>query len=207
MKFKSTMIMSLIALVGILYVTGTSVVVADGRYWQDSNGNPIAAGNGQCVRAALWSADGYTPGCDPRPKRAEVAKFVTPAPPPPAPITQKLTLATDALFDFDSSHVGPEGKQALRDLADKLGDVDEIKSISIVGYTDSTGPEGYNQTLSEKRAYNIKEQLIEAGVDRDIVSVRGVGESDPVASNDTREGRAQNRRVVVTIEAKKKISQ
>ena len=207
MKIRTTTMASSSALVGILLVFGASVVVADGRYWQDSNGNPIVAGNGQCVRAALWTTDGYTPGCDPKPKEAEVAKFVTPAPSPPAPIVQKLTLAADALFDFDSSQLGLEGKQALRDLANKLDAVDEITSISIAGYTDSIGPEDYNQTLSEKRAYNIKEQLVEAGVDPDIVSVQGFGESDPVASNATREGRAQNRRVIVTIEAKKKVSQ
>ena len=70
---------------------------------------------------------------------------------------------------------------------------------SIVGHTDSTGSDKHNQTLSEKRAEKVKSMLVEDGVPADRLSASGKGESMPVASNKTKAGRAENRRIEVEL--------
>jgi OOP family OmpA-OmpF porin len=67
--------------------------------------------------------------------------------------------------------------------------------VEVQGFTDSIGTEEYNQGLSERRADAVRNYLVERGVDPKIISSKGYGESNPVASNDTKEGRALNRRV------------
>jgi len=67
--------------------------------------------------------------------------------------------------------------------------------IEIHGHTDSVGSDAYNQRLSERRAQAVKDRLVSKGIDADRLATRGLGKSDPVASNATPEGRAQNRRV------------
>ena len=72
--------------------------------------------------------------------------------------------------------------------------------IQLDGYTDSTGPDAYNMKLSERRAAAVKDYLIkEAGVDSSKITAVGHGKADPVADNKTAEGRAENRRVEVSI--------
>jgi outer membrane protein OmpA-like peptidoglycan-associated protein len=67
----------------------------------------------------------------------------------------------------------------------------------VEGHTDSTGADAYNQALSERRANSVLRYLVDAGVPASRLSAQGFGESQPVADNDTAEGRAQNRRVVL----------
>ena len=69
------------------------------------------------------------------------------------------------------------------------------RSVSVDGYTDSTGPEDYNQGLSERRANSVMDYLAGKGVSPSRLSAKGFGESNPIATNETREGRALNRRV------------
>jgi outer membrane protein OmpA-like peptidoglycan-associated protein len=71
-------------------------------------------------------------------------------------------------------------------------------NITIEGYTDSQGSESYNQDLSERRAKSARDYLVRRGVAGTRIQAYGRGEADPVATNDTPEGRAQNRRVVFT---------
>jgi OmpA-OmpF porin, OOP family len=74
-----------------------------------------------------------------------------------------------------------------------------IEQVGITGHTDSLGAEDYNQQLSMRRANAVKNYLIERGVNPNIMSTSGMGESSPVASNATREGRSKNRRVEISI--------
>jgi OOP family OmpA-OmpF porin len=67
--------------------------------------------------------------------------------------------------------------------------------VSIVGHTDSRGPKAYNQKLSEQRAAKVKEDLVKRGIDSSRITTVGKGEADPIATNDTDAGRAQNRRI------------
>ncbi|MDR1123594.1 MAG: OmpA family protein, partial [Elusimicrobiota bacterium] len=87
------------------------------------------------------------------------------------------------------------------ELSKKGGELKKMKyeRIVIVGHTDSTGSDIVNNRLSERRAEAVAEYLIESGAERDKVEYWGEGSKKPIASNDTKEGRAQNRRVEVTV--------
>lgn len=99
-------------------------------------------------------------------------------------------------FDFDQAEVKPEFFDDIRRVADFLATNDEVVAV-VEGHTDSTGSDEYNQGLSERRAAAVRQVLIERfGVSAARVSSVGYGESRPVTSNASAEGRAQNRRVV-----------
>lgn len=96
------------------------------------------------------------------------------------------------LFDFDSAVIKDT---TLLDEAIKIVLLNPDISGEIKGFTDSTGPEDYNLILSEKRANAVRDYFLQQGVDPGRIRAGGYGESSPVASNDTEEGRQQNRRV------------
>ena len=101
-------------------------------------------------------------------------------------------------FDFDSAVLKPGMKAALDDLAARIEASPGYETVSIVGHTDSTGPEAYNQGLSERRAKAAADDLRGKGITISDADVSGMGESSPIADNGTREGRAQNRRVEIS---------
>ena len=110
---------------------------------------------------------------------------------------------SDVLFDVDSSIVKPQARDALDDAATVF---QEYKKTAIVvqGHTDSTGTEEHNQSLSERRAQSVVAYLTGKGIDPARMAPMGFGEGQPVASNDTVDGRAQNRRVDLLLKAKAK---
>ena len=101
-------------------------------------------------------------------------------------------------FDFDKATLKPEAKVVLNEAAALLNKHEKVV-VEIAGHTDSTGPEDYNQGLSERRAEAVEDYLTANGVNASRLSSRGYGESRPVASNDTKEGRAENRRVEMIV--------
>jgi len=108
-------------------------------------------------------------------------------------------LEGDVTFAFDKAVLTSQAKTELENLINRFG-LNFIKGIKVVGHTDSVGAESYNQKLSEARATSVVNYLIMLGIPADKINGWGEGERNPVASNDTREGRAQNRRVVIEIE-------
>jgi OOP family OmpA-OmpF porin len=113
---------------------------------------------------------------------------------------EKNTLSTAALFDFDSAVLKDSGKAALQELGDAIkARGARVVDIDIIGHTDSIGPAEYNMDLSVRRAESVRDYLVSEGVDAGIIDVSGEGETNPIASNDTAEGRAQNRRVEVNV--------
>src|SRR3546814_777412 len=102
-------------------------------------------------------------------------------------------------FDFDSAEIRPESYSALDGLADELK-ASGSSNVALEGHASAEGTESYNQRLSERRANSVKKYLVNAGVDSGVLSTTGYGESRPVASNDTEEGRSQNRRVEIKIQ-------
>ncbi len=100
-------------------------------------------------------------------------------------------------FGFDDATIQPDSIDILDQAAEELHGCMEL-NIVVGGHTDATGPEAYNVGLSERRAEAVRAQLVKAGVDEGRLSAEGYGPKDPVASNETREGRAQNRRVDLT---------
>ncbi len=111
-----------------------------------------------------------------------------------------VTFQSGLLYDFDSDDVRPEAGKNLRTLASSL-DKYPGSDILIVGHTDQVGSGTYNQGLSERRAAAAATYLVSQGVNRARVATRGMGETDPVAGNDTEGGRQRNRRVEVAIYA------
>ena len=110
-----------------------------------------------------------------------------------------INLDSEVLFDVDKYdvRVHPEAEEVLKNLAIVLKEMD-VKNFEIDGHTDSDGSDEYNQVLSEKRANSVKNFLVSQGVTAEITT-KGYGESKPVASNDTAEGKQKNRRVEIII--------
>lgn len=109
-----------------------------------------------------------------------------------------VTFDSGILFDVNSSTLRSAAQQNLRDLVASLEDY-EGTDVLIVGHTDSTGEEAYNQALSERRADAARNFLVGAGLEPDRVTAMGRGELEPIATNDTAAGRQDNRRVEVAI--------
>jgi len=120
----------------------------------------------------------------------------------------KYTVNSDLLFQSGGWQMNDRGKQIITNMASKLAPTQQ-NPILVSGYTDNApiGPalqrEGItsNQILSQKRAENVMEFLISQGVKPDLVSAKGFGDADAVASNATPQGRAQNRRVELSVPA------
>jgi outer membrane protein OmpA-like peptidoglycan-associated protein len=110
----------------------------------------------------------------------------------------KLTFNASFLFVANSNTLNDTSKNTLRKLAESLNPNPET-NIQITGYSDNTGNIGYNQTLSERRARSVFDFLIEQGVNSIRITYSGKGILEPVANNNTVEGRAMNRRIEVLI--------
>lgn len=108
--------------------------------------------------------------------------------------TGATVVMNNIFFDFDRSALQEDSYPELRRVVEFMNDNPGVE-IEISGHTDSMGPTNYNQGLSERRARSVFDYLIENGVASDRVVSRGFGESNPVADNESDEGRAQNRRV------------
>jgi outer membrane protein OmpA-like peptidoglycan-associated protein len=114
--------------------------------------------------------------------------------------TERGTLVTfgDVLFDYNRAELKPNGLTNVNSLAQFLQQNPDRKVI-VEGYTDSTGSASYNQSLSERRADSVRMALVRMGVDPARIVAQGYGKEYPVADNTSNSGRAQNRRVEVTI--------
>jgi len=179
-----------------LGVAASAVLIAAGvyaaegdMYVQDGFGGPVKDPFGRCVLSAGGSR---VPGCV-----EEVAVI-----PPPVPVHETMTLGADTFFNFDKYDLKPAGMAKLDELAAKLQQLGSaVTAISVTGHTDSVGSEAYNLALSERRAQTVVNYLEQRGVNPNIIQARGMGKSNPVASNATPAGRAQNRRVEITVDS------
>jgi len=182
----------------------------DGIVWKNGS-------NEYCWRNNFWTPATAAADCDgavkppPAAAAAPAAPEATPAPAAapavvPVPVSEKVTFAADAFFDFDKSVLKPEGKAKLDDVVSKLGSIN-LEVIIAVGHTDSVGTDAYNQALSVRRAEAVKSYLIGKGVDKNRVYTEGKGEKQPVADNKMSDGRAKNRRVEIEVVGTKKAVQ
>ena len=103
-------------------------------------------------------------------------------------------------FETDSAKLRPESASILDGVVTRIERC-HCSHVDIRGYTDSTGKREYNQKLSERRANAVKDYLEAHGVATGILSAQGFGQDNPLTSNDTKEGRAENRRVTVRFTA------
>ncbi|MGD2068830.1 MAG: OmpA family protein [Gemmatimonadota bacterium] len=112
-----------------------------------------------------------------------------------------VTFDSGILFDFDSSRLRAEARANLSDLASVLGERREDYELLIAGHTDAVGSDDYNEALSERRARSAADYLMTQGIPPSRMNLVGLGESEPVATNETEAGRQENRRVEVAIYA------
>ncbi|MEO8605574.1 MAG: OmpA family protein [bacterium] len=129
---------------------------------------------------------------------APVAQVPPPPPPPPAPPMKKKIVLRGVNFDFDKSNIRPDAVPILEQACKTLKEEPSI-DVSCNGYTDSVGTDAYNQKLSERRADSVRSWLGKCGISSSRLGAKGFGETNPVASNDTAEGRAQNRRTELVV--------
>ena len=108
---------------------------------------------------------------------------------------------SDILFDIDSAVVRPGARQTLEEVAAVMVEYPKT-AVVVQGHTDSTGTDQHNQELSERRAGSVEAQLLQNGVDRERITSMGFGETSPVASNESEQGRQLNRRVEVLLRAR-----
>ncbi|MGZ5032523.1 MAG: OmpA family protein [Usitatibacter sp.] len=174
---------------------------------QDSSGAAVKDGSGACVVtsgqvlpecAGVKTAPAPSPAAPARPAApAAPAAPTAPAPaarPAPSSVRAAVVIQADALFDFDKSVVRPDGKKSIDEALAKLRGVD-LEMVIATGHTDSIGTDAYNQKLSERRAAAVKDYLVSKGIPGSKITTIGKGESQPVATNKTAEGRQKNRRV------------
>ncbi|NYT79520.1 OmpA family protein [Alcaligenaceae bacterium] len=160
--------------------------------WRNPFGDVWMNGTNElCWRDNFWTPATGIPGCDGVPVAQAEAPVV-------APTATKVVLNADTFFDFDKSTIKPEGRQILDQVASQANTIN-LETLIATGHTDSIGTEAYNMGLSERRANSVKAYLLSKGIPSDRIYVEGKGELQPRASNATREGRAQNRRVEIEI--------
>ena len=168
--------------------------------YTDKSKNLVIENNGK--GKAKITFNGQTTEVDAKPleKPGKLAKLEM-VPPVPSIEANSLLINLDSevLFDVNKYdvRVHPEAEEVLKNLAIVLKEMD-VKNFEIDGHTDSDASDEYNQVLSEKRANSVKNFLVSQGVTAEITT-KGYGESKPVASNDTAEGKQKNRRVEIII--------
>ncbi len=168
-------------------------------YTGDSTGNIIVSGTGDCVHTGSWSKDKATVvGCDGYVLNAKV-KIVKGE---GLNAIWMISFPQAELFAFDKAKMTDAGKAYIQAHRNELGDdLAQVYSLTVIGYTDTTGDADYNMDLSKRRAKAVSDYLVTLGVPADKMRILGRGENDPIASNDTDAGRTQNRRVEAIVVA------
>jgi OOP family OmpA-OmpF porin len=171
---KLTALIAPLSLAAGLAIT-TSAFAGDAEYLSDSQGENVVNSYEEC-----WEVSYGLPSCG----------------------EELYTISGDGLFDFDKATIRPDLAAKLDTLVAESPKLKEkgYSSVTIVGHTDSVGSEAYNQSLSERRAASTKDYLVGKGIPANVITTSGMGESQPVATNETAEGRQLNRRVEITIE-------
>lgn len=226
-KFNQKKIVAMLAPLGLvagMALSAQGIAAEDSSYAVDGAKSPVKNIAGECWRSA-GGMPGPVEACG---DTIPVAEMAAPAPAAPAAPTDSdgdgvidaqdkcpgtragaevdqwgcevvANLTIDLVedeFDFDSADLKSGMKDALTDLADQVKASTGHEVLTIIGHTDSTGPEEYNMQLSLRRAQAAADYLESLGIDG--ITVKGMGESEPVADNGTREGRAKNRRIEIT---------
>ena len=184
------------ALVGQVGLAAAGVVAGD------SNAQRIGYGLAGAVVGSVagWYLCKMAQKEEPKkqPKPAATPAAAEPAPAPPAEAVQERIVLRGVNFDFDKSEIRPDASVILEEAASILSGKPDVQ-VRIEGHTDATGPEAYNQGLSERRADSVRTYLVEHGIAEAQLTSVGFGESNPISTNDTREGRALNRRVELQV--------
>jgi outer membrane protein OmpA-like peptidoglycan-associated protein len=168
-------------------------------YASDQRGNIVHSGAGECVHTGSFqNNDATVVGCDNYQLDTQVEIIKGQG----MDAASFITFPQAELFAFDSAELSTAGKTYISDYRKELkDDMAKAYSVTVIGYTDSTGKPTYNMDLSKRRADAVSSYLASIGVPADKIHTLGRGENDPIAPNDTAENRAQNRRVEVIVVA------
>lgn len=180
----------------------------------DSAGGYVMDSSKSCVHTSSFKGPETAVECGAEaPKEMVKAAAPTPVAPPPAPapepvqsVTERITVDGNATFATNSAALTNDGKAAVDSVIGQLATFDKVDSISVTGHTDSTGAASYNQGLSERRAASVRDYMTSQGVDAALITSSGMGEENPIADNNTREGRQMNRRVEVDVTGSKVVN-
>jgi len=205
---KKSLVLALLAGIGFAATAQERVYVIDQR-------DVVAkSGFGLCWRDGYWTpaaAAADKAGCecdkDLLPKEACEPKGAAGAAAPAAaavkPAGEKVTVAADALFDFNKAVLRPEGKAKLDELVSKAKAI-KLEVILAVGHTDRIGSDSYNQKLSEKRAAAVKEYLVAKGIEANRVYTEGKGEKQPV-TGDKCKGNAKTKALIDCLQPDRRV--
>ncbi|MDP3540320.1 MAG: OmpA family protein [Azonexus sp.] len=207
---KKSLVLALLAGIGF----GASVAQAQERVYVIDQRNVVAkSGFGLCWRTGYWTpaAAAKDPaGCecdkDLLPKEVcepKVAAAAGAAVAGPKPAGEKITVAADALFDFNKAVLRPAGKAKLDELVSKAKAI-KLEVILAVGHTDRIGGDAYNQKLSEKRAAAVKEYLVAKGIEANRVYTEGKGEKQPV-TGDKCKGEAKSKALIDCLQPDRRV--
>ena len=194
---KKSLLLALLAGIGF----GATVAQAQERVYVIDQRDVVArSGFDLCWRTGYWTpaAAAKDPAgcqCDKDLIPKEVCEPPAPAPvAAPKPTGEKITVAADALFDFDKAVLRPEGKAKLDELVSKANAI-KLEVILVVGHTDRIGSASYNQKLSERRAAAVKSYLVSKGIEANRVYTEGKGLTQPV-TGDKCKGKAKSKALI-----------
>jgi OmpA-OmpF porin, OOP family len=207
---KKSLVLALLAGVGL------SAVAQERVYAIDQRDNVVKSGTGLCWRDGYWTpaaAAKDKAGCEcdkdllpastcNATKTAEVANNPG-VPGKVAVVGEKITVAADALFDFNKAVLRPEGKAKLDEVVAKSQAI-KLEVILAVGHTDRIGGDAYNQKLSEKRAAAVKEYLVAKGVEANRVYTEGKGETQP-KTGDTCKGNKKTKALIDCLQPDRRV--
>lgn len=210
MKQKFLPLMAFAALSATAFSAQAADIPSEGStaYVIDSDGDIVRDSWGRCVRTIDWTVETASVACGDKeapppvvvaaPEPKPVPVIAPKAPVEESPIVPNVPVHFRGFFDTNSADLKPAAFGELDAYADYMNQMSD-SSVKVTGHTDSTGSATYNQKLSERRANAVKGYLEGKGIAADRISATGAGESQPIASNKTAEGRAENRRVEVEI--------
>jgi OmpA-OmpF porin, OOP family len=215
---KTSLVLALVAGLGF----GATVAQAkDSVYLIDGRDVLAKSGTGLCWRDGYWTpaaAAADKGGCecdkDLLPKETCEPKMMAAAAAPaaaapaaavagPKPAAEKITVAADALFDFNKAVLRPAGQAKLDELVSKAQAI-KLEVILAVGHTDRLGGDAYNQKLSEKRAAAVKEYLVAKGIEANRVYTEGKGEKQPV-TGDKCKGTAKTKALIDCLQPDRRV--
>jgi len=170
-------------------------------YVIDQRGYVAKSGTGLCWRTGYWTPAMAIAECDPDLAKKEEAKKGDVA--GAKPVATKVTLAADALFDFDKAVLRAEGKAKLDKLAADVKGI-KLEVIIAVGHADRFGTDKYNQKLSEKRAEAVKAYLVSKGIEANRVYAEGKGKKQPVTKADQCKG-GKSKKVIECLQPDRRV--